>query len=170
MPLKSDPDFKAPTDGAVLTSSLKHMFFDDVHPTAQAHYLLSRKVYKYVNKHYNVVDPTKYDKKQPEKELKLDDERLINIFRDKYNHVFNKDLLGFFGEFRSSRINIDSPYLRLIDIFDHAINNGGNRTMKVLKKLGWLDQDGKLYLDNVPALKQAYERATAPKGLEFTHC
>jgi lysophospholipase L1-like esterase len=166
-PLKSDPAFKAPADGAVLAPSLKHMFFDDVHPTAQAHYILSRKVYKYVNKHYNVVDPTTYDKKQKEKELKLDECDLIKIFRDKHKSIFHKDLLGFFGEFRSSRINVDTPYLRLIDIFDHAINNGGKRTYSVLQKLGWLDQEGKLYLDNVPALKHAYERATAPK---LAHC
>lgn len=53
-------------------------------------------------------------------------------------------------------------HLQLSSIFDHAFNHGGKRTYKVLQKLGWLDQDGNLYLDNVPALKKAYRIA---KGL-----
>ena len=155
-PFKGTPGSQ-PVPGQPCTPAPGFMFNDDMHPTTATHEILAGQAQQNIETLYEVVDPNL--KHRAPTELTIEPGTLINIFKEKYTKIFDKDRFGFFGEKCHSNIKYRFKHLSLEDIFDHALNHGGNRTNKVLQKLGWLDSYGKLRAENVIELKRAYERA-----------
>lgn len=114
-----------------------YMFWDPLHPTTHVHYLLANQAYLQLTKNYN---------------FKPYHENLEEKFRYAYAKKFNEDKAGVFGFFRNSRI--DFAHASLEDILRHALKGKGNRTLEIIKELGWVDQHGFLKSHD-PKLKDA---------------
>lgn len=120
------------------------MFWDGVHPSAQMHYLLSDAAYKEYTLKYNFTQP----KVEPREKVTMlyNEGELLALFRQAYEAKFNEDKRGYFGFFKRSNIAYQSADLKTI--LNHALYKGGNRSLTVLKELGWLDENKNLIPDS----------------------
>ena len=150
-PFIKSRDFEIEKNG---TSPAKgYMFWDDVHPTADMHALLAQRFYTKYKLEYQFTAPTVDAVHQ--KELHVSEEELLHSFRKVYGEMLTRDRNGFFGGFRHS--NIHYATANLDEILTHALYNGGNRSLAVMKELQWFDEKGNLNL-NIPVLKAAVAR------------
>ena len=118
----------------------KYMFWDEVHPTAAVHQILAEKFYAKYEKKYDFTAPH---------------ETLLDIFKETYGQKLENQKRDTFGDFRVSNIKYLSRYLKLEDVFYHALKNDGYRTHSVLVHLGWISTKGQLVSDH-PSIVEAY--------------
>lgn len=90
-PLITSDNYQKPNQDDKAVPFSGHMFYDTVHPSDHVHYLLSRKVEKYINKQYKVTDPAKMSVQQDFRKLEIEDDVLIKAFMKKYRDTFFKD-------------------------------------------------------------------------------
>ncbi len=143
------------------------MFYDDVHPSADMHVQLAEHAYSELNLKYKFTEPTV--ESVYEDEVNISEDRLLASYRKMYGDTLKKDQNGFFGFFRRSNILHRSASLDAI--IDHALYNGGGRSLSVMKELRWFDEKNNLNL-NIPVLKRAYEGVVArhEEDVSTTHC
>lgn len=110
-----------------------YMFWDDVHPITEVHYLLANNLCDFLKEkgllaELRQIPPSKW----------LHEKICLDIFKAQYHQEFIKSKQGCFGLFRRSRLyNIyrEKDNLTLQDVFQHALEDGGHRTLKILKRL-----------------------------------
>lgn len=135
-----------------------YMFYDDVHPSADMHALLSKKFYEFAKSKYHI--------KQPEP---LSAKELVYAFKKKYSKKYRKDYFGFFnlihpaGSFLANLEKLSS-YKALDKILQHARLENGKRTREVLIELNWIDDNGKVN-EEIPGLKTASPSLRKPGRL-----
>lgn len=129
------------------------MFWDDVHPTARMHYTLANQLYNKLSTEYNIVQPRLGARDKIR--LDLSESELVAEFRRSYSKKLREDKSHYFGFFRRSNIAYHSVD-NLETILEHALYNGGYRSLNVIQELGWLD-DRKNLIPDCPALKEALE-------------
>lgn len=117
------------------TSTAKgYMFWDEVHPTEALHVELAKYFYQQVfSVHY---------------EFSFAKQSAIRKFQEAYGMRWEDDSHSTCGMFRQSRINYLNKDLKLEEIIQHGLNNGGHRTRKVIEELGWIDHNGECASDN----------------------
>lgn len=129
------------------------MFWDDVHPTARMHYNLANELYKKLSTEYNIVQPRVGARDKIR--LDLNESALVGEFRRDYRKKLSEDKSHYFGFFSRSNMAYRSVD-NLETILEHALYNGGHRSLKVIQELGWLD-DRKNLIPDCPALERALE-------------
>jgi len=117
-----------------------YIFWDDVHPSAAVHQLLSDKFDEFVSKKYNITPV---------------EDSLLTKFKHSYGQKLLDSQRGLFGFFRNSRI--DYKHAKLEDILRHALSEGGERTRQVITELGLINKNGGLAQTNQPELVKAWE-------------
>ncbi len=127
-PLTETDTFKA-AENKKTVDATGYAYWDDVHPTTAVQFLFSQHIYAFLEKKY---------------ELFATPETLVNIFREHYGREFASDTSNCFGFFYISKIDHLKKNLTLEQVFHHALFEKGERTARVLKNLGWLDQTGSL--------------------------
>ena len=92
--------------------------------------------YDQLERRYELLEPN-----QPKinKCQHLPAETLLHAFRKHYETRLTADQNSFF---KSARSNLKFREADLITIFRHALKENGTRTLDVLKKIGWLDNEG----------------------------
>lgn len=107
-----------------------YMFWDDVHPTQTVHQYLGMDFYAMFEQSYTFNIP---------------EDAPIEQFRQSYGRRLANDRSTFFGDL-TSRSNIDykSPDLTHKKILNHALLEGGYRTLDVITSLGWITPNKKL--------------------------
>ncbi len=146
-----------------MRDSEKHMFWDDVHPSAHMHRLLADRMEETVNKLYNIEKPT-LDTEGKKREIS--EEVLVDEFLHAYHQRLQKEKRGIFGHFRKSQLQLDSEHLKLDDIIYHALYDRTsrghfNRTHQVLCDMGYFKDALANDVVNVPAFIEAVERVKA---------
>ena len=122
------------------------MFWDDVHPTQAVHQHLAHDLYQ-------LVFTPKFDFVVPNDDL-------LRQFQECYGNRWENDLaVCCVGFFRRSRIDYKNADLQTI--LKHGLYGGGQRTLEVMIKLGWVDKDKRL-ISTEPLLKEAW-RAIEPQ-------
>ena len=147
-PFISTDDFKKAKRIEQIPSAKGYMFFDDLHPTADVHNQLAEEVYRELLKYYHLLEPRrKHPKKGPtEKEL-------VACFYKHYERQLAEDTRSFWG---SKKVGLKRDN-KLSTILHHAFNEQGHRTIKVLKKLGWMDKEGNPVL-TIPSIAKTIHR------------
>lgn len=145
-PYNTSKDFDDPDDG--ISPSTGYMFYDDVHPTADMHALLAAYFYDQLEKRYEFLEP---DKRQEALGCPLTEEVLLSAFRKHYEARITADRHSWF---RGARSRIDYKTADLDTVFRHALKENGARTFDVLNKMGWINKEGQLILDE-PVLRRA---------------
>jgi phospholipase/lecithinase/hemolysin len=153
IPYIKSKDFKAPVDGVSPASG--YMFYDDIHPSADMHALLAAYFYDQLERRYKLLEPNKEIKR----ESCLSEDALLKAFRKQYEVRLNADKNSFF---HGSRSNLNYKNAELHVVLKHALHDKGARTLDVLKKMGWINHEGQLALDE-PVLQHAMDRAHAMK-------
>lgn len=151
IPYVDSEDFNDPADG--ISQARGYMFYDKIHPSADLHSLLASYFYDNLASKYELLEP---NKTCLNKRVCLSEETLVQCFRKHYEEQLNNDkssVAGFFGR-KSSRLDYKNANLETI--LKHALNDGGERTFSVLQKMGWLEKNGRLML-NEPALNTAMD-------------
>lgn len=127
-----------------------YMFWDDVHPTADMHAVLSDYFYQKMMPEYRILPQQSPHSQQA---LEIDDYALRTAFIIEYKKMLEYDSSSYItGRFKRSNINYREA--GLVDILRHALDEGGARSLKVIQKLGWVDQTGLLIMKS-PALENA---------------
>lgn len=150
-PYTSSPDFISPKNG--MSPSKGYMFYDDLHPSADVHALLSAYFYDQLGTKYQLLEP---DEQCFNKHDYVSEQTLLKSFRLHYEIQLKKDQHSFWG---TKKPGIKYKEADLETIFRHALYEDGSRTKKVLTKLGWLDSKGELVL-KIPLLEQVMENIT----------
>lgn len=119
-----------------------YLFWDDIHPSAHVHELLSEKFYIKIRKLF---------------EFSIPEESLLQQFREAYGQRYANDLEKCGGFFRKSHLNYKSKQLDLHTILRHALHEKGQRTREIILELGWINQDNKLISQN-PSLVLAMQQ------------
>nr|HAT8712689.1 hypothetical protein [Legionella jordanis] len=145
-PYITSPDFKIKPNHT--SPAPGYMFWDDVHPSAHVQDILAEKYAEKYSLNYSFSTPH---------------ESLITQFKETYGQCFEDDLRGWFSFFRTSHISYNNPMLKLECILDHALNQGGQRSRKVIQQLGWINGQGQLLSKN-PELVKAMEHLRQPKS------
>jgi phospholipase/lecithinase/hemolysin len=145
-------------------NSDKYLFWNDVHPSAHMHKLLADRAQAFIADKYTISSPSK-----------LNFETLaLQGFLQKYEIKLAAERGGFFGFLRRSKL--DREHTNLSDLFYHGLAAGkdrslfsflglfkhkGDRTLSILREMGWVDTNGNLssdFKDN-PVMQQAYQSA-----------
>lgn len=121
------------------------LFWDDVHPTADAHAWLGSKFYDEITKSFHFVEPN--SKTHPLSALS--EQEILARYRESYAVQLKQDKGRFLGGIRT-RTHIDFEKASLREVIHHGLS-GGNRTKNTLKNLGFFDQNNKPVMD-IPAL------------------
>lgn len=151
-PYTTSADFVLNNDGTSPANG--YMFWDDVHPTADVHWLLADKFYTTYQFLYHFQSPV------ADSEMTL-----CCLFRKKYAECVKHDQNRLFGSLSHTNMQLDlTKRDALVAILRHALNEGGKRSRYVLQELGWLNSNGEINT-TIPALKRAYARLQA----EQTH-
>lgn len=148
-PYTTSADFNDPSDG--ISQAKGYLYYDDLHPSADAHALLAAYFYDNLALKYELLEP---DRSCKSKRKELSEEELLSCFRAHYEKQLKKDQSGFFGH-GTSRLKYKESDLETI--IKHALDEGGGRAYDILKKLGWIDKNGALMLTE-PALVEAMNR------------
>lgn len=120
-----------------------HMFWDDVHPSAHMHKLLAEKAYEFIEQKYNFIDPISKKKDVHQSSLS----QLVSNFHTQYAAKRKIDQAGFFSGLRKYKLKTipDDPQADLKNILRHALFEGGDRTLDLIKALKWFDGNGKSF-------------------------
>lgn len=140
-------DFDDPSDG--LSPSKGYMFYDDLHPTADVHAVLSAYFYDRLALKYELLEP---NKPKMRTRPNMSEDMMLCCFRKHYKDKLERDQHGFFPSMRRSHLNYKEANLETI--LKHALQENGTRTLGILTKLGWLDTNGRIMI-NEPTLQKA---------------
>ncbi|CAM2941831.1 SGNH/GDSL hydrolase family protein [Legionella worsleiensis] len=149
-PYTTSVDFNDPLDG--ISQARGYLFYDDLHPSADAHALLASYFYDKLALKYELIEP---DKTCKNKRKELSKEVLLKCFRTHYERQLNKERNGFFGH---KKPNLKYKESDLETIIKNALDESSGSAYTVLKKLGWINEKGRLIL-NEPALIEAIQYA-----------
>jgi hypothetical protein len=157
-PYVESQDFSS--DKSHLKDSHKHIFWDKLHPTAHLHEIVATDLKKEVSDLFNIKDLTA--DMVHEKECNISEEELIDAFLLAYQRQLKIDQKhsGFFYHPKSNLTEEDLTSLK--SILNHALNEGGNRSKKVLETLDWINKDGQLKHPEILNLKQAFDALKSP--------
>jgi hypothetical protein len=81
---------------------------------------------------------------------------LIQTFRIQYQQQYIKDFAQW-GNIVDAGLLIEDPSLSLEEIFFHALHNKGKRTLKVLRKLRWLNERNMLLSTAPSGVNSAFQ-------------
>lgn len=151
-PYKTSVDFEMQSNQT--SPSVGYMFWDDVHPTADMQAVLASKFYDKYNPKYEFTKPE--DEIVYEKDAQITEAQLCAAFCARYGDKLAKDQQGFFSQFKKSHIKHHTANLE--EIFRHAFCENGTRTKEVLSELQWIDEEGKINMNN-RAIKEAFNGA-----------
>lgn len=148
-PYSKSKDLDDPADG--ISPATGYMFYDALHPSADMHALLASHFYTQLEKRYELLEP---NKTPVESYRILSADTLLASFRIHYEQQLKVDQRSFFSVARS---NLNYKEADLSTVLRHGLKERGHRTRGVLKKMGWINQDGQLIL-NEPVLKEAMKQ------------
>lgn len=129
VPLTETKDCKIEEDGTCPAKG--YMFWDDVHPTKQVHKILATKFYEKFGALHTFPEPELPN-------IKTDQELRQEFAR----HYVERLQFDGTGGFTNSRLNLykhNNEILTLEEILEHALFEGGDRSLEVITELGWLD-------------------------------
>lgn len=144
IPYTSSDDFDNAKDG--ISKSTGYTYYDDVHPTADVHAILGDFCYAKLLKEYQFLEPNKANLFPH-----VSESILLSCFRKHYEQKLGEDRQRFFGNKSSG---IDFKHANLKTILHHALVERGQRTIRILNKLGWVDKNGHVMLPSL-ALEKA---------------
>lgn len=133
------------------------LFWDRVHPSADLSALMSQFFLMFIDLFYrfkvsfhdNTISKEHLAKSliAPEEIKKtsqsLTESELIALFRETYERQLQEDKV--FG-LHNSKLDYQNSNLTLVDILKHGTMSNSNRTNKVLKKLGWINEKNEINL------------------------
>ncbi|KTD41664.1 SGNH/GDSL hydrolase family protein [Legionella parisiensis] len=130
---KDSPDYKINPDGT--SPGSKHMFWDDVHPTATMHALLMSEFYKSKEAlgQYALSAPKEQSKKH-----------LCDVFQQKYHEKLDNTWFKFLSWNKELPINYNEPEKALITILRYALdkhNKQADLVREAMTDLGWWVND-----------------------------
>lgn len=147
-PYTTSPDFVLNKDGTSPANG--YMFWDDVHPTADVHWLLADRFYTTYQFLYDFHSP-----------VGDSDMTLCCQFRKKHAECVAHDQNRLFGSMSHTKMHLDlTKQNALVDILRHALYEGGTRSRQVMQELGWLNSRGEINT-TIPALKHAFAKLQA---------
>lgn len=147
-PYTTSADFDDPSDGT--SPATGYLYYDDVHPSADAHALLAVIFQAFVSQFYTFHEPWS----QREILAATSEEEIVAMFRSSYRSHLNKKLFTRLPCFSGS----DWDYRRasLDEILQHALQ-GGKLTQHVLTRIGLFDDQGRPVMA-IPAVAAAMRR------------
>lgn len=155
-PFVKSPYYHPEQEGAM--PSHEYMFWDEIHPTAHMHALLVDAFFKQYNQHF--------DFKMPEFDKTSTPKCIFEKFMHAYRSRFKEDQDGYLGRWRVSRLQEDfkqkaleskEDYLQILtDIFRHALQGDGQRTLSLLTQFGWVNDKQEINVA-IPALRRITE-------------
>lgn len=130
---KDSSDYKINPDGT--SPGMRHMFWDDVHPTATMHALLMSEFYKSkeVLGQYKISAPKEQST-----------EHLCDIFQKKYDEKLENTWFKFLSWNKELPIDYDEPQKALVTILRYALdkhNKQANLVRDAMADLGWWVND-----------------------------
>lgn len=131
-----------------LSPAQGYFFWDDVHPTADAHSWLGSKFYDEIIKTFRFVEPSNTTPAL----AKNSEQELLARYRTSYAQQLKQDRSRFLGALRT-RSNIDFENASLQQVIHHALH-GGNRTRDTLRNLGLFNQCNKPVME-IPVVAKA---------------
>ncbi|MDR3504040.1 MAG: SGNH/GDSL hydrolase family protein [Legionella sp.] len=146
-PYIASKDFQITPEGT--SPGCKHMFWDDVHPTATMHALLMERFVqdKKGLAMYDVSAP----KEQPA-------EKLCHLFREKYHEKLQGNFLGLWSYSRKGLpIDYTAPQEALMTILNYALKThtqAGDYVREAMSDLGWWSEEKGPNL-TIPAIADA---------------
>jgi phospholipase/lecithinase/hemolysin len=148
-PYSTSKDLDNPADG--ISPATGYMFYDELHPSADMHALLASHFYNQLEQRYELFEPNNMPVEQ---NRGLSADILLASFRTHYEQQLKVDQRSFFSGARS---NLNFKEADLSAVLRHGLKEQGYRTLGVLKKMGWINQEGQLIL-NEPVLKEAMKQ------------
>lgn len=130
---KDSPDYKINPDGT--SPGMKHMFWDDVHPTATMHALLMSEFYKSkeILGQYKISAPKEQSTKH-----------LCDMFQQKYHEKLENTWFKFLSWNKELSIDYNEPEKALVTILRYALdkhNKQANLLREAMTDLGWWVND-----------------------------
>ncbi|MEO8400506.1 MAG: SGNH/GDSL hydrolase family protein [Gammaproteobacteria bacterium] len=137
-------------------SATGYIFWDDVHPTATMHILLAELLMKKLQERFEFQMPSP-----------VSAETLYKRFKNKYREMLESP--GWFKFFRQSYLPKDldgeEPEEAIVKILRHALIDDADRTVSVIKELGWIDDNGNIDLQ-IPVLHAASQELRFLKPID----
>lgn len=134
LPYTESKDFKINSDAS--SPGTGYLFWDDVHPSADAHQTLLNLIVGQLMQGYIFKRP---DKDTPKAIYRLFRAEYINQLKFGQNKVFT-----LFA--KSNLAHSHCPEAAIIQIIAHALKGGGERTRQVLIQLKWIDENNRIIL------------------------
>ncbi|CAM4464359.1 MAG: hypothetical protein LEGION0403_FIIPPAGN_02375 [Legionella sp.] len=146
-PYVSSKDFQITPEGT--SPGCKHLFWDDVHPTATMHALLMD---RFVHDKKGLA---RYDVSAPTEQTA---EKLCHLFREKYHEKLHGSFLGLWSYSRKGLpIDYTAPQTALMTILSYALKNqtqAGDYVREAMSDLGWWSEEKGPNL-TIPAIADA---------------
>jgi lysophospholipase L1-like esterase len=148
-PYVSSKDFQITPEGT--SPGCRHMFWDDVHPTATMHALLMERFI------HDKKGLAMYNVSAPEEQTA---EKLCHLFREKYHDKLQGSFLGLWSYSRKGLpIDYTVPQEALMTILNYTLKNhtqAGDYVREAMSDLGWWSEEQGLNL-TVPAIADAMD-------------
>lgn len=130
---KDSPDYKINPDGT--SPGMKHMFWDDVHPTATMHALLMSEFYKSkeILGRYKISAPKEQSTKH-----------LCDMFQQKYHEKLENTWFKFLSWNKELSIDYNEPEKALVTILRYALDKHDKQAdlvREAMTDLGWWVND-----------------------------
>ncbi len=162
-PYIASKDFQITPEGT--SPGCKHMFWDDVHPTATMHALLMERFIQ------DKKGLAKYQVSAPEEQTA---ETLCHLFREKYHDKLQGNFFGLWSYTKKGLpIDYTAPQEALMTILNYALKNhtpAGDYVRDALSDLGWWSEEKGLnktipaIADAMDALERRFSRDVQPSS------